>query len=104
MINIRSIYKLKDNEGLTLKKGKKVVYKTGWQVATVGFEAKTARECINIVKRLSGNCGVWYSNGIYYIDKSQRVNTKKMALEIGREWNQISILGWRKMNLVYCGE
>ena len=70
MINIRSIYKLKDNEGLTLKKGKKVVYKTGWQVATVGFEAKTARECINIVKRLSGNCGVWYSNGIYYIDKS----------------------------------
>ena len=44
MINIRSILKLQNNDGLTLKKGKAITYKSGWQVATEGVECKTARE------------------------------------------------------------
>ena len=102
MINIRSILKLKENDGLTLKAGKIITYKTGWQVATEGIETTSAREAINAVKAYNGNCGIWFSNGIYYIDKSKRVNTKKEALEIGRACNQISILGWKRMNLAYC--
>jgi len=102
MINIRSILKLKENDGLTLKAGKIITYKTGWQVATEGIETTSAREAINAVKAYNGNCGIWFSNGIYYIDKSKRVNTKKEALEIGRACNQISILGWKKMGLAYC--
>ena len=102
MINIRSIQKLSDNDGLTLKKGQKISYKTGWQVATEGIECKTAREAINAVKNYGGDCGVWYSDGIYYIDKSRRVSTKKEALAIGRACNQISILKWSNMSLVYC--
>lgn len=102
MINIRSIRKLKENDGLTLKNGKSITYKTGWQVATEGIETPDAREAINAVKAYNGNCGIWFSNGIYYIDKSKRVNTKKEALEIGRACNQISILGWKRMNLAYC--
>lgn len=46
MINIRSILKLKENEGLTLKKGKTTTYKTGWQVATEGVETTSPREAI----------------------------------------------------------
>ena len=102
MINIRSILKLKENDGLTLKSGKAISYKSGWQVATEGVECKTAREAINAIKMYNGNCGIWFSNGIYYIDKSHRVNTKREALEVGRKHNQISVLGWRKMNLAYC--
>ena len=102
MINIRSIRKLSENDGLTLKNGKKISYKTGWQVATEGVEVKTAREAIEAVKKYNGNCGVWYSNGIYYIDKSHRVNTKHEALTIGRACNQISILNWKTMGLAYC--
>lgn len=102
MINIRTILKLKDNDGLTLKAGKPITYKTGWQVATEGIETTDARAAINAVKAYKGDCGVWYYNGIYYIDKSRRVDTKREALEIGRAHNQISILGWRKMNLAYC--
>lgn len=102
MINIRSIRKLKENDGLTLKNGKSITYKTGWQVATEGIETPDAREAINAVKAYNGNCGIWFSNGIYYIDKSKRVDTKREALEIGRACNQISILGWRRMNLAYC--
>lgn len=102
MINIRTINKLTNNDGLTLKYGKIITYKTGYQVATEGVECKTAREAINAVKAYGGTCGVWYCDGIYYIDKSHRVATKREALEIGRACNQISVLKWTTMTLVYC--
>lgn len=102
MINIRSILKLKNNDGLTLKGGKPIVYKTGYQVATEGIETTSARDAINAVKAFGGNCGIWFFNGCYYIDKSHRVNTKREALEVGRACNQISVLRWRDMGLVYC--
>lgn len=102
MINIRSILKLAENDGMTLKNGNKITYKSGWQVATEGVECKTAREAINAVKAYNGNCGVWYSEGIYYVDKSKRVSTKHEAMEIGRACNQISILKWANISLAYC--
>lgn len=102
MINIRTIKKLTENDGLTLKAGKPITYKTGWQVATEGIETTDAREAINAVKAYGGNCGVWFAGGIYYIDKSHRVNTKREALEVGKAHNQISVLGWRNMALAYC--
>lgn len=102
MINIRTIRKLNNNDGITLKSGKVIEYRTGWQVAIYGVEVKTAREAIEAVKAYGGNCGVWFADGIYYIDKSFRVDTKKEALRIGREHNQISIFGWSRKNLAYC--
>ena len=102
MINIRSILKLNNNDGLTLKGGKPITYKSGWQVATEGVETTNAREAINAVKAYGGNCGVWFSEGVYYIDKSKRVNTKREAMEIGRACNQISVLKWANMSLAYC--
>lgn len=102
MINIRSIRKLANNDGLTLKNGKVITYKSGWQVATEGVECKTAREAINAVKAYGGNCGIWFADGIYYIDKSHRVNTKRKAMEIGKACNQISVLNWKTMGLAYC--
>jgi hypothetical protein len=102
MINIRTILKLKENDGLTLKKGKMITYKTGYQVATEGIETTSPREAINAVKAYKGDCGVWFSEGIYYIDKSYRVNTKREALKIGKACNQISVLCWRTMGLAYC--
>jgi hypothetical protein len=102
MINVRTIRKLTNNDGLTLKQGKIITYKSGWQVADHGVEARSAEEAIIIVRRMGGNCGVWLENGIYYIDHSFRVNTKHEALEIGRQHNQISVLCWRTMKLAYC--
>lgn len=102
MINIRSIKKLQNNDGLTLKNGNSIVYKSGWQVATEGVECRTPEEAMKAIKKYNGNCGVWLENGIYYIDLSRRVSTKKEALEIGRKCNQISILKWANMSLAYC--
>lgn len=102
MINIRTILKLQNNDGLTFKQGKIINYKTGWQVATEGFETTDPREALNIIKQLDGNCGIWLENGIYYVDKSHRVNTKHEALEIGKAHRQISVFGWARKNLAYC--
>jgi hypothetical protein len=102
MINIRSLRNLKDNDGMTLKNGKRITYKSGYQVATHGIETKDITVAMAHIKMLGGNCGVWYSEGIYYIDCSFRVSTKAEALRIGREHNQISVLCWRNMGLVYC--
>jgi hypothetical protein len=102
MINIRTLKKLANNDGLTLKNGKLITYKSGYQVATEGLETKDINEAIKMVRAYEGNCGVWYSEGIYYIDKSHRVSTKREALEIGRRCNQISVLKWATMGLVYC--
>ena len=102
MINIRTLKKLTNNDGLTLKNGKLITYKTGYQVATEGVETADIQEAMQMIRNYKGNCGVWYSEGIYYIDKSHRVSTKKEALEIGRRCNQISVLKWATMGLVYC--
>lgn len=102
MINIRTLRKLTNNDGLTLKAGKAITYKSGWQVATEGQETRDIKKAMKMIKHYNGDCGVWCSDGIYYIDKSHRVNTKREALEIGRECNQISILCWRTMGLAYC--
>ena len=102
MINIRTLKRLKDNDGLTLKKGKVITYKSGWQVATEGHETENIQEAMMIIKAYKGDCGIWFSDGIYYIDKSHRVNTKREAMEIGRNCQQISVLNWRTMGLAYC--
>lgn len=93
---------LKNNDGLTLKDGKAITYKTGYQVADYGVECKTLEEAEKAIAEMNGTCGIWFSDGIYYVDHSFRVNTKKEALEIGRAHNQISVLKWSDMSLVYC--
>lgn len=102
MITLLNIIKLKNNDGLTLKNGKTITHKTGYQVATEGVECRTPLEAMKAIESYNGNCGVWYSDGIYYIDKSHRVSTKKEALAVGRKCNQISVLRWSDMGLVYC--
>lgn len=101
MINIRTIRKLSNDDGITLKHGRIISYKSGWQVATEGVEVKTAHEAIQAVKRYNGNCGVWYSEGIYYVDKCRRITTKREALAIGAAHNQLSIYGWKTQKLAW---
>ena len=91
---------LTDNDGKTFKAGKPVVYKSGWQVATHGYETADAKVAAAFIQTM-GECGVWLSNGIYYIDISKRVNTKREAVAIGIQYNQQSILCWRNMKLTW---
>ncbi|MDV3428247.1 MAG: hypothetical protein LIR50_14715 [Bacillota bacterium] len=101
-ITVEAIKALKNNDGLTLKKFASISYKSGWQVATEGVETKSADEAMKAIESYNGDCGLWYSNGVYYVDKSHRVATKREAMEVGRACNQISVLNWRTMGLAYC--
>lgn len=99
---LNTLKALKNNDGLTLKDYKSIIYKTGYQVADYGVECKTAEEALKAIKDMNGDCGIWYSDGVYYVDHSYRVNTKKQALADGKKYNQISVLKWADMSLVYC--
>ena len=99
---ITLILNLKNNDGLTLKNNKPISYKTGWQVADYGIETRDVMEAVAAIEELSGNCVVWFSDGVYYIDHSFRVKTKHEAIAIGRAHNQISVFGWQRQNLAYC--
>lgn len=102
MINVRTMRKLANNDGLTLKDGRIVSYKSGYQVADYGMEAATPEAAMQAVKLYKGSCGIWYSEGTYYIDHSFRVSTKAEALRVGRENKQISVFKWSTKELVYC--
>jgi hypothetical protein len=102
MIAITKLTSLKNNDGLTLKNGEIITYKSGWQVATEGMQTTSPKVAMVMIKLYKGNCGIWFSDGIYYIDKSHRVSTKREAMEIGRACNQISVLNWKNMSLAYC--
>lgn len=97
-INVRTIRKIADNGGLTLRNGKIVEYKTGWQVGIMGVTCKTPEEVSMILHHgigRHGNIGIWYSGGVYYIDVSKRITTKYDALKVGKIMNQQTIYGWR---------
>ena len=96
------IENLKNNDGITLKNYKAIMYKSGYQVADYGKECKTVEEALKVIDEMNGNCGIWFSDNVYYVDHSMRVNTKKEALEMGRKYNQISVLKWADMSLIYC--
>jgi len=93
--------KLSENDGITFVNGTAVTYKHGYQVATHGIECKTVEEANAAIASFEGNAGVWCSNGIYYVDHSVRVKTKKRAIRIGIACHQQSILQWNNMTLIW---
>ncbi len=109
-INVRTIRNIENEGGLTLRNGKIVEYKTGWQVGITGITCKTPEEVSVLLHKgvgRKGNIGIWYSNGIYYIDISKRITTKQDALKVGKIMNQQSIYGWRPRKagqLVWCAK
>ena len=109
-INVRTIRNIENEGGLTLRNGKIVEYKTGWQVGITGITCKTPEEVTELLHKgigRKGNIGIWYSEGIYYIDISKRITTKQDALKVGKIMNQQSIYGWRPRKagqLVWCAE
>lgn len=93
---------LEDGEGFTTKDFNFVSYKTGYQVAERGSSTTSVCEAQAMIEEMGGSCGVWFFNGVFYVDKCRRVSTKKAALAIGREHQQISIYGWARGALAYC--
>ena len=92
---------LKNNDGMTLRNGKPITYKTGYQVGLSGIETSDLNKAKEAVQAYNGNCGIWFSDGIYYIDNSVHISSKHAAVDTGKACKQISILKWSDMSLIY---
>ncbi len=99
-INVRTLRHLNPGDGLTLKNGRKVTYKTGYIVATHGVICHTAEEATLIIRseEFKGNCGIWIDpeTGIWYIDHWQRSYGKTKSHILGFVHEQLAIFNCAK--------
>lgn len=100
-INIEALRDLVNDDGMTLQNYSAVSYDTGYQVATHGYETSDPAAAMKIIDKLSGNCGVWYSGGVYYIDMSYHVLDYDDAIETGILNNQQSVYDWKNNCLIW---
>ena len=94
---------IKQNGGATIKKGAIVNYKSGYQVCVDSKEKRYKRlgNALRFNKKLK-SIGLWFSNGLWFVDtNSIRVNTKKQALELAKQNEQLAIWNWKKQETVY---
>jgi len=98
----KTLNEIKDQGGLTLKGYKSKTYKSGYQVATEGVKKYTINDVLLAIDEYKGDCGIWLDKGTWYVDKSHKENSLQKALKVGKAHDQISILKWSDMSLVYC--
>lgn len=100
--------------GATLNKnGEAVNFRDGFQVSKKDCY-KISAESLNeikkaiktVLKRISHEsglyCGVWVDSGLVYIDISERIKSRKKALNVGKARHQISVYDWQTGDCVYC--
>lgn len=102
LVNLLSA--LKDNDGATLKNGECVSYPNGYQVADYGKETKSVEEAAKFVEEMNGDAGLWYSDGVFCVDHSIKIDDLETAIEYGKKHNQQSILKWEDMSLIWLNE
>ena len=99
-INVRTIRKIEDGQGLTLKHGRIVIYKTGYQVAHHGVICHSPEEVSKAIRseefRNAKNTGIWRQGNDWYVDVCGRVSTKLDAEIWGALCDQLEIYDWAK--------
>lgn len=100
-ITLKDLLTLKEDGGMTLENGSRVTYKRGYQVATEGKETRSAKIALKYIEEYNGNCGIWYSKRVFYIDCSHYISNKKDAIRIGKAHNQLAIYNWKTGECLY---
>jgi uncharacterized protein YecA (UPF0149 family) len=94
------------NGGATVKKGKMVSYKRGYQVAVNSVEKKfeALNEAMDYFKNQKlDSIGLWLDGGVWYMDtNTKRFTTKREALKIAKENKQLAIWDWKKGVSIYA--
>lgn len=105
-----TLKQVKENGGLTIDiNGQVVAYRNGYQVskkdlAIIPVYKVRKYALIKILNTLeSTEClGMWIDNGKMYIDCSERIGNKRMALKVGKARNQLSIYNWKTGDCIPC--
>ena len=94
------------NGGATINcYGERVQMKSGYQVSKQDlvilpideFNKYIIKALIKMLMSRGEYLGVWVDGGKVYIDVSCRVATKRDAMQMGRDLNQLSVLRWADM-------
>lgn len=96
------------NKGATFAPdGKAITYASGYQVSIQDLKIMPTHSLtMTYIKRKlrAGYClGVWIDKGLAYVDLSKRVSTKREAVELGNQNNQLSIWDWKKSCAISLG-
>lgn len=103
-----TLKKIIENGGATLTTNfNAVTFGGGYQVSVEDYAVIKVRDLRKsfleyLIKNTYLYVGVWIENGNAYIDISQNFKTKKDAMKIAKENNQISIYDWKNQKVVYC--
>ena len=105
-----TLKQVKENGGLTVDaNGQVVAYRNGYQVSKKDLaiipvykvRKSILLEILNTLK--DTEClGMWIDNGKMYIDCSERIGNKRMALKVGKARNQLSIYNWKTGDCIPC--
>ena len=93
------------NGGATIKRGKIVSYKKGFQVAVNSTEQKfqALSEAIDYLKAQKlESVGLWLDKGIWYMDtNTKRFTSKRKALKVAQQSQQLAIWDWKNGASIY---
>ena len=100
------------NGGATVNhNGELTILKTGYQLSVKNMGCvKVADFTDDMINNAIKSCGYrgkyagfWIDNGSVYIDISERVASKKVAIEKGRELGELAVYDWKRGCCVSCG-
>lgn len=103
-VTLKNLKSLTENNGMTLENGVTVSYNTGYQVGLTGIETTSPQIALKAVYSFNGNCGIWYSKKIFYVDKSIHIEDLQTAIEIGKKYNQQSIYDWENSECIWLSQ
>ena len=101
-----TINSILNNGGATFNyNGERVQMKSGYQVSKqdlvivpiADFNKYLIKALVEMLDGRGEYLGVWVDNGKVYVDISCRVATKRDAMQMGRDLNQLSVLRWADM-------
>ena len=88
-----------NESGSTLKKYMPVHYSSGYQFSTTRNSetnmAETVTDAVKMIETLKGNCGVWFYDGLFYVESSDYTESYEIAVRTAYIFDQISIYDWK---------
>ena len=101
-----TINSILNNGGATFNyNGERVQMKSGYQVSKqdlvivpiADFNKYLIKALVEMLDGRGEYLGVWVDDGKVYVDISCRVATKRDAMQMGRDLNQLTVLKWATM-------
>ena len=83
----------------------KLVINDGYTVSIYSvLKTKNKTECetaLNRLNKINSSYGLWMDEGVFHLDINVNVSNKSLAIELGREFNQIAVWSEREERVIF---